>query len=196
MSSQAQREDHGERGITFPHARRTELTPSHSLPAPAVMHAPLPRQQTTRRKCSRNDVAAVPNPRRRVVMVGHHLRQDDVDAEALRRLGQQVSERVVGLVLRSQQELSLRASTLEDQELTGEHGTRRGQATTREHAAPRAQLRHYASWTLRQWSTSRTTTSGFRMSIGQVAGGRCTRKSTPVQSLRVCARPIRWLSAG
>ncbi len=72
------------------------------------------------------DVPAVSVVGTRVVMVGHHLGQDDVEAKALRRFREQVRERVVGLLIRPQQKLTLRATTLDRQELAGKHGTWRG----------------------------------------------------------------------
>ena len=48
-----------------------------------------------------------------VVMVGEDRRQDQVDAEALSRLGEAVQHRVVGGTVRTQEELPLRTATVE-----------------------------------------------------------------------------------
>jgi hypothetical protein len=60
--------------------------------------------------------------------VGHHLRQDDVDVVALRRLGERVGERVVRDGVGPQQELPLRASARDEQKLAREHRPRSGHA--------------------------------------------------------------------
>jgi hypothetical protein len=67
-------------------------------------------------------VVAVRILRNRVVMVGHHLRQDNLHVAALRRVGKRVRERVVGRRIRPQQELALRAPARDEQKVTREYG--------------------------------------------------------------------------
>jgi hypothetical protein len=50
---------------------------------------------------------------RRVLVVRHHLREQEHDVELLGSLDEAVEERVVDLAIRRQQELTLRAATVE-----------------------------------------------------------------------------------
>jgi len=59
-----------------------------------------------------------------VVVVGHRLGQQDLDAEPLRGLRKAVGERVVGLGVRAQQKLSLGAATSDHVEASSNDLTR------------------------------------------------------------------------
>ena len=67
-------------------------------------------------------------PDHQVMVVRHHLLEDHFDAESLRRLREQVGERVVGLVVRAEQEGALRAPPCDEQEALWKHGAWRGHA--------------------------------------------------------------------
>src|SRR5438270_5983645 len=70
-----------------------------------------------------------------VVVVGHGTRQEDVDLAALRGLDQAIGERVVGLGIGSEQELTLRTPAGDHVELTREDLTRQHAAATIKNAA-------------------------------------------------------------
>lgn len=63
------------------------------------------------------------------MMIGRCVRQQDLDAEPLRRLGQAVDECVVGLLVGAQQKLALRAAAGDHVEPTGNDLTRQGHDT-------------------------------------------------------------------
>ena len=65
---------------------------------------------------------------RDVVMVGHLLRDDELDLESLRRFGEAIHKRVVRFGVGSQQKLPLRSTTRQHVEGAGKHLAREAHA--------------------------------------------------------------------